>query len=156
MGSFVSLGQALWGDSIGRARGHMDTHWWADVRLGALHGVVLSVLAIVSRNHPLLGLLTLALIGFALTCLWMAIPALVQRLGERIVPVVPGSRAILGEPFAWFGDALFPILVRPCCWCFCWGPTPPGWRAFSIVNPGPVWPRPVSMNMNRWSVGFPW
>ena len=119
VGSFVSLGQALWGDSIGRARGRMETHWWADVRLGALHGVGLLVLAIVSRNHPLLGLLTLALIGFALTCLWMAIPALVQRLGERIVPgrsrlqgnFVGAFCLVWGCAIPYLGQALLLVLL---------------------------------------------
>ena len=48
LGSFAALGQSLWGDSARRARTRMETHWWADVRLGALHGLGMFVLAVVA------------------------------------------------------------------------------------------------------------
>ena len=119
LGSFAALGQSLWGDSARRARTRMETHWWADVRLGALHGLGMFVLAVVSQGRPLVALFALAVAGFGLACLWVGIPALVERLGERIHPsasrplvyFVGASCLVWGCAIPYLGWSLLVVLV---------------------------------------------
>ncbi len=114
LGAFTSLGRLFWGDIVERADQRMSQHWWRDVRLGALHGVGLMIVGGLGNGRPVLHILALLWIALAAACLWLALPALVQRAHSSRDPLKGALFFVWACVLPYFGQALLLVLLFGC------------------------------------------
>lgn len=118
LGAFSSLGRLFWSDFVEKAEIRMSEFWWKDVRLGAVHTVGLLVLAKLGEGRPLLHIIALLWIALMAACLWLALPALVQRAHPSRDALKGALCAVWACALPYFGQALLLVLL---CGCYAAG-----------------------------------
>lgn len=118
LGAFTMMGKLFWGEFVEKADIRMSQFWWKDVRLGAVHAVGMLVLAKLGEGRPLLHIVALLWIALIAACLWLALPALVQRAHPSRDPLKGALCAVWACALPYFGQALLVVLL---CGCYAAG-----------------------------------